>query len=48
MPQMSPMLQMQMQMNMMGMGTGQYVMPQPQVMQQSVMRHPSPGPQNMF
>ncbi|KAH0583645.1 hypothetical protein H2248_009259 [Termitomyces sp. 'cryptogamus'] len=48
MPQMSPMLQMQMQMNMMGMGAGQYVMPQPQVMQQSVMRHPSPGPQNMF
>ncbi|KAG6862092.1 hypothetical protein C0995_007222 [Termitomyces sp. Mi166 len=47
-PQMSPMLQMQMQMNMMGMGPGQYVMPQPQVMQQSVMRHSSPGPQNMF
>ncbi|KAG6837259.1 hypothetical protein H0H93_012264 [Arthromyces matolae] len=45
MPQMSPMLQMQMQMNMMGLGGGQYVMPQ--AMHQSVMRHPSPGPQNM-
>ncbi|KAG6814600.1 hypothetical protein H0H92_000129 [Tricholoma furcatifolium] len=45
MPQMTPaMMQMQMQMGMMGMG-GQYVMPQAQVMHQSVMRHPSPGPQ---
>ncbi|KAG6844139.1 hypothetical protein H0H87_009526 [Tephrocybe sp. NHM501043] len=45
MPQMSPMLQMQMQMGMMGLSGGQYGMPQAQVMQQSVMRHPSPGPQ---
>ncbi|KAG6909609.1 hypothetical protein DXG01_016391 [Tephrocybe rancida] len=47
-PQMSPMLQMQMQMGMMGMGGGQYVMPQAQVMHQSVMRHPSPGPQQTW
>jgi hypothetical protein len=42
MSQMTPMMQMQMQMNM-GMGN-QFGVPQPQVMHQSVMRHPSPGP----
>ncbi|KAF8629991.1 hypothetical protein AX15_003162 [Amanita polypyramis BW_CC] len=46
MAQMSPMLQMQLNMGMnMGMGMGsQYAIPSAQVMHQSVMRHPSPGP----
>ncbi|KAG5654135.1 hypothetical protein H0H81_007187 [Sphagnurus paluster] len=47
MPQMSPMMQMQMQMGMMGVGGTQYGMPQAQAMHQSVLRHPSPGPQNL-
>lgn len=42
MPQMSPMMQMQMQMNM----GSQFAMPQSQAMHQSVLRNPSPGPQN--
>ncbi|KAF9068302.1 YT521-B-like domain-containing protein [Rhodocollybia butyracea] len=53
MPQMTPMMQMQMMgMNMGGMGGGmgnmagsQFPMSQTQAMHQSVMRHPSPGPQ---
>lgn len=49
-PQMTPMMQMQMQMGMgMGMsnapGSQQGLHPQTQAMHQSVMRHPSPGPQ---
>ncbi|RDB20982.1 YTH domain-containing family protein 1 [Hypsizygus marmoreus] len=47
MPQMTPLMQMQMQMGMMGMGGAQYGIPQAQAMHQSVMRHPSPGPQNV-